>query len=139
MVSVIIGTHGKMSQEILNSAKMICGEQDNVACITFEPGESTKLLFEKYDELFKKLNTSDGVLIMVDLLNGSPFNACVKRAALHENIEIVTGINMPMLLDVVMSREFSNLKELVEIAQNSGTGGIQTLQQILSNDEMEDL
>lgn len=138
MVSIIIGTHGKFSFEILNSAKTICGEQDNVACIAFEPGESIELLQRKYEEKLKELDTSKGVLFLVDLLNGSPFNVCIKRAAVHDDIEVVTGVNMPMLLDVVMSRENLDLKELVDIARNSGVEGIQTSQKILSDDETEE-
>lgn len=126
MISVIIGTHGIFSEEILRSAEMIFGIQENVGTVTFKPGEGIEALVEKYSQLIEKLDSTDGVLFMVDLFGGSPFNAASILAVKQENMEIVTGVNLPMILEVLGSREFSSLSELLEIAQNSGKDAIKT-------------
>lgn len=137
MISVIIGTHGVFSEEILKSAEMIFGAQENVGSVTFKPGEGIDALVEKYNNLINKLDSKDGVLFMVDLFGGSPFNAASIIAMKNSNMEIVTGVNLPMILEVLGSREFSTLPELLKIAENSGKDAVKVLNKNLDNDDDE--
>ena len=137
MISVIVGTHGIFSEEILKSAEMIFGSQENVGSVTFNPGEGIDSLVEKYNNLINRLDSKEGVLFMVDLFGGSPFNAASIIAMKNENMEIVTGVNLPMILEVLGSREFSNLQELVQIALNSGKDAIKILTKNAEIDEEE--
>ncbi|OOM81148.1 mannose/fructose/sorbose PTS transporter subunit IIA [Clostridium sp. BL-8] len=127
MISVIIGTHGMFSEEILKSAEMIFGTQENVGAVTFKPGEGVEALVEKYNMLIKKMDSNDGVLFMVDLFGGSPFNAASLIAVKNENMEIVTGVNLPMILEVLGSRELLSMSELLKVATDSGKDAIKTL------------
>lgn len=139
MISVIIGTHGIFSEEILKSAEMIFGTQENVGAVTFKPGEGIEALVEKYNTLIEKLDSTNGVLFMVDLFGGSPFNAASLIAMKHENMEIVTGVNLPMILEVLGSRDFSNVSELLTIAENSGKEAIKVLTKNLNVDMEEEI
>ncbi|MFW2490846.1 PTS sugar transporter subunit IIA [Clostridium chromiireducens] len=139
MISVIVGTHGMFSEEILKSAEMIFGGQENVASVTFKPGEGVDNLVEKYNKVINELDSKDGVLFMVDLFGGSPFNAASIIAMKHENMEIVTGVNLPMILEVLGSRDFSSLLELLEIANNSGKDAIKVLNKNLEEDLEDEL
>jgi PTS system mannose-specific IIA component/PTS system mannose-specific IIB component len=139
MISVIIGTHGTFSEEILKSAEMIFGAQENVGSVSFKPGEGIENLAEKYNELISKLDCTDGVLFMVDLFGGSPFNAASLIAMKHENMEIVTGVNLPMILETLGSRDFSSLTELLAIAENSGKEAIRVLVKNLETDIEDEL
>ncbi|AQR97990.1 PTS sugar transporter subunit IIA [Clostridium saccharoperbutylacetonicum] len=137
MISVIVGTHGIFSEEILKSAEMIFGSQENIGSVTFNPGEGIDSLVEKYNNLINRLDSKEGVLFMVDLFGGSPFNAASIIAMKNENMEIVTGVNLPMILEVLGSREFLNLQELVQIALNSGKDAIKILTKNVEIDEEE--
>jgi PTS system mannose-specific IIA component/PTS system mannose-specific IIB component len=137
MISVIIGTHGVFSEEILKSAEMIFGSQENVGSVTFKPGEGIDALVEKYNNLINELDSKDGVLFMVDLFGGSPFNAASIIAMKNSNMEIVTGVNLPMILEVLGSREFSTLPELLKIAENSGKDAVKVLVKNFDNDDEE--
>lgn len=140
MIAAIIGTHGMFSEEILKSAEMIFGAQENVGSITFKPGEGIDDLVTRYNELINKLDCSDGVLFMVDLFGGSPFNAASILAMKNDNMEIVAGVNLPMILEVLGSRDFSNLSELLTIAENSGKDAVKVLSKNLQADEeMEEI
>lgn len=139
MISVIIGTHGVFSEEILKSAEMIFGSQENVGSVTFKPGEGIDALVEKYNNLINELDSKDGVLFMVDLFGGSPFNAASIIAMKNSNMEIVTGVNLPMILEVLGSREFSTLPELLKIAENSGKDAVKVLNKNLNNDDDDEL
>lgn len=127
MIALIVSTHGKFSDELVKSAEMIFGSQKNVGVVTFKPGEGTDNLVEKYNNLINELDCTDGVLFMVDLFGGSPFNAASMLALKNSNMEIISGVNLPMLLEVFCSRDFLSLSELVEIAQNAGKDSIKQL------------
>ena len=133
MIAIVLGTHGKFSQEILKSTEMILGEQENVVSITFLPGEGTDVLMKKYEDVMKFLKCEDGVLFMVDLFGGNPFNAASRIVAKKENTDIVTGINIPMLLGVFSAREDSTVDELARIAISSGHTGIKSFKETLKN------
>lgn len=139
MTAIIIGTHGKFSQEILRSSEMIFGKQENVSAVTFEPGEGPDDLVVKYKKELENLDSKDGVLFMVDLFGGSPFNAASRIAAENENMDIVTGINLPMLLEVYGVRDSSNFQELVDTAKNAAKDGIKSLKEVLVQEEDDEL
>ena len=127
MIAIIIATHGKVSEEILKSTEMILGKQENVATITYLPGEGADDLMKKHEDVIKFLRCEAGVLFMVDLFGGSPFNAAIRIAAKGENMDIITGINIPMLLGVFSAREDSTVDELAAIAISTGHIGIKSL------------
>lgn len=139
MTAIIIGTHGNFSEELLKSSEMIFGKQENVGYVTFKPGEGSEDLINKYNELLNTLDTKDGVLFMVDLFGGSPFNAASRIALGKENMDIITGVNLPMLLEVYGSRSFSNLQELVNVAKNSGIESIKIFKEVMNSQEEDDL
>ena len=102
--------------------------------VTFKPGEGVEDLVEKYNKLISELDCTDGVLFMVDLFGGSPFNAASIIAMKNDNMEIVTGVNLPMILETLGSRDFSSLSELLAIAENSGKEAIRVLTKNLETD-----
>lgn len=124
MVAIIIGTHGNISEELIRSSEMIFGKQSNVGCITFKPGEELEELAAKYSVVMDRLYTDDGVLFMVDLFGGSPYNAANMIALKNENMDVVTGVNLPMLIETLGSMSFSNVKELKDIAITAGLASI---------------
>lgn len=139
MTAIIIGTHGKFSQEILRSSEMIFGEQENVSAVTFEPGEGPDDLVKKYKKELEQLDLKKGVLFLVDLFGGSPFNAASRIVSENENMDIVTGINLPMLLEVYGVRDSSNFQELVDTAKNAAKDGIKSLKEVLVQQEDDEL
>ena len=138
MIALIISTHGNFSEELVKSSEMIFGSQSNVGVVTFKPGEGTENLVDKYNKLINELDCTDGILFMVDLFGGSPFNAASILALKNDNMEIVTGVNLPMLLEVFGSRDFSSLSELVAIAQSAGKESIKQFVKEINTDIEED-
>ncbi|MBZ0314511.1 MULTISPECIES: PTS sugar transporter subunit IIA [Clostridium] len=135
MIGVVVGTHGMFSEEIVKSSEMIFGKQENVSSVTFKPGEGVEHLVEKYKKAIEKLDCTDGILFMVDLFGGSPFNAASMIAMNMEKAEIVTGVNLPMLLEVFGSKEFMSITELVNIAEGSGREAIKKLEKSQIDEE----
>jgi PTS system mannose-specific IIB component len=127
-IAIIIGTHGTAAEQLLKTTEMLLGEQDNVAFIDFVPGENAETLIEKYNLKISELDTSGGVLFLVDTWGGSPFNAASRIAVDKENHEVVTGVNIPMLVETFMARDDNpGFDELVALALETGREGVKAL------------
>ncbi len=123
----MIGTHGVAAEQLLRTTEMLIGEQDNVSFIDFIPGENADTLFDKYTQKLTDLDTSKGVLFLVDTWGGSPFNAASRIVNQHENYDIITGVNVPMLVETFMCRDDNpTLSELITVALETGRGGVRS-------------
>ncbi|PHM26399.1 PTS system D-mannose-specific IIA component (Man family) /PTS system D-mannose-specific IIB component (Man family) [Xenorhabdus ehlersii] len=124
----MIGTHGAAAEQLLRTTEMLIGEQENVSYIDFVPGENADTLFEKYNQKLESLDTEQGVLFFVDTWGGSPFNAANRIVIDKDNYEIVTGVNVPMLVEAFMCRDDDpTMEELVAVALETGKEGIRAL------------
>lgn len=127
-VAIIIGTHGTAAEQLLKTTEMLLGEQDNVAFIDFVPGENAETLIDKYNVKISELDTDGGVLFLVDTWGGSPFNAAGRIAVDKENYEVVTGVNIPMLVETFMARDDNpGFDALVALALETGREGVKAL------------
>lgn len=127
-IAIIIGTHGAAAEQLLKTAEMLLGEQSNVAYIDFVPGENAETLIEKYNERLTHLDTSKGVIFLVDTWGGSPFNAASRIVTDKENYEVITGVNVPMLVETFMARDDDpSFDELVALALETGREGVRAL------------
>ncbi|WP_101775768.1 PTS mannose transporter subunit IIAB [Pasteurella oralis] len=128
-IAIIIATHGVAAEQLLKTTEMLIGEQENVATIDFVPGENAETIMTKYQEkLATTLSHCDQVLFLVDTWGGSPFNAANRVAEGQDNMDIVTGVNIPMLVETFMARDDEpSLQELVAIALETGRTGVRAL------------
>ena len=129
MTHIIVATHGKFSEEIVNSAAMVFGEDENCHVVTFLPGEGGEHLVEKYNAIIATLPENEPILFLVDLFGGSPYNAAARVATGRENTDIVTGISLPMLLEVLDAKDSASLAELVETAKEVGVAAVKSFHQ----------
>jgi Phosphotransferase system, mannose/fructose-specific component IIA len=103
MLSVIIVTHGDLASSLIKTSRMIVGKQEGVFAVELKEGDSVEELGKRIREF---LNANEEAIILTDLFGASPTNA--STALLKEYlIEIVTGVNLPMLLDLLMDRDAS--------------------------------
>ncbi|EFX92900.1 phosphotransferase system,mannose/fructose/N -acetylgalactosamine-specific component IIB [Actinobacillus ureae] len=127
MVHLIIAAHGKLALELVNSAQMVYRETDNVHPVIFVPGEGQDTLVEKYEAIIATLQPTDSVLFLVDLFGGSPYNAAARIVAKRPQDDIVTGKNLPMLLEVIdASADAKTATELAITAKEVGHLSVKT-------------
>lgn len=127
-IAIVIGTHGWAAEQLLKTAEMLLGEQENVGWNDFVPGENAETLIEKYNAQLAKLDTSKGVLFLVDTWGGSPFNAASRIVVDKEHYEVVAGVNIPMLVETFMARDDNpSFDELVALAVETGREGVKAL------------
>jgi PTS system mannose-specific IIA component len=132
VVGVLVVAHGEMASGLLDAARMIVGEQEALLGLSLQEMEDVDGLMAKVEEAISQVDTGNGVLVLVDLPGASPFNASARIAMQREGIKVVTGVNLPMLAELLVMREGSSLEELTDIAKEAGISGVRTLTEILN-------
>ena len=130
MVSILIITHGGFGKEIIKSMEMIMGKQDDVYFLGLYPEEDPAVFSVKVKEKIIELNQNGEVLVMVDIFGGTPSNASASNMK-DLKFECVTGVSLPMLIEVALNRSRSSLDELVEMAIMAGTNCVINLRKAL--------
>ncbi|MXP48756.1 PTS mannose transporter subunit IIAB [Pantoea sp. Eser] len=127
-IAIVIGTHGWAAEQLLKTAEMLLGEQENVGWIDFVPGENAETLIEKYQARLAELDTAQGVLFLVDTWGGSPFNAASRIVVDKPDCDVVAGVNIPMLVETLMARDDNpSFDELIAVAVETGREGVKAL------------
>lgn len=128
MIGILLVSHGKMAESMLDSMELIMGGCEQMRSVSLSAGEDFESFRTKVMETIRLLNSKDGVLVFVDLYGASPFNAAVYAAALMEqegiNVRVLAGMNLAMLLETAAMRGSSSLQELTAIAAAAGRDGI---------------
>jgi PTS system mannose-specific IIA component len=124
-------THGKLAQELLETTKIIVGkEMDHVIPITVGWNDDTADIHKTISSAIAKVDQGNGVLILTDMFGGTPSN--ISLSFLSEKVEIITGVNLPMLIKIVNVADRYGLKELSQLIHEQGKKSIYLASEILS-------
>ena len=132
MNSIILMNHGEMAKETLNSAKMILGDQINYPVVSMEPNDGIEGTMSKLEAILETIPQQHHIVILADLLGGTPANVAMMKASVDSRIEVLTGMNLGTVLESFFNLEKVDLGEhLLEI----GRQGIQQPKLEISDDE----
>lgn len=121
MIGLVVTGHANFGTGITSSVNLIAGEQEAYKAVDFLPTYSTEDLTREITKALDELKDCEGVIIFTDLMGGTPFNVSAQLGHGKDNIRIVAGTNLPMLVEIVMSRKFmDNLDELVDSVLETG-------------------
>lgn len=120
MVGILIATHGGFGDGLISGSELLVGKQEKMASMGLYHGDSIEGFEDIMQNHIKILDDGDGVLILVDFIGGSPANTVLKCMRMENKIEALTDINMPMLVEIVSSREGATLTELTELGLDIG-------------------
>jgi PTS system mannose-specific IIA component len=95
MIGVVVATHGKLAEEMIRTAEAVVGKLDHVAAVSVVA--TAPDVRREIEQAIRSVDEGDGVLLVTDLLGGSPTNLCLSFLA-ERKVEVVTGVNLPMLL-----------------------------------------
>lgn len=127
MVHIILACHGDAALGMLSAAEMICGKQNNTTALSLRPGMSAEQFGKLINDAVKQLGLQDEALVFTDFVGGTPSNQALRQLLYKENIEIITGLNLPMLLEAIFSRNEKTAGEMAKHCVNSGIQGIADL------------
>ena len=121
MIGLIVTGHANFGSGMTSSVNLIAGEQESYQYVDFLPTYSTEDLAGELTKALDALKDCEGVIIFTDLMGGTPFNTAAQLGRDKENVRILAGTNLPMLVEVVMSRKFmDDLDGLVDSRLQTG-------------------
>ncbi|XBS70348.1 mannose/fructose/sorbose PTS transporter subunit IIA [Acerihabitans sp. KWT182] len=125
---IMVVAHGRLANEFLATLDMLIGQQIDISAIDFMPGENLECLIKKLDKPVKAVDLAIPILFIVDMVSGSPFNACSFYVKNRKQTKLVAGANIPMLVNLLMDRDdVENIEELSEMAMTTGRNAIKNL------------
>ncbi|WP_019770879.1 PTS sugar transporter subunit IIB [Streptococcus sobrinus] len=131
-IGIIIASHGKFAEGIHQSGSMIFGEQEKVQVVTFMPNEGPDDLYGHFNDAIAQFEADDEILVLADLWSGSPFNQAsrVMGELSDRKMAIITGLNLPMLIQAYTERMMAADAGVDQVAANiikEAKGGIKPL------------
>lgn len=136
MIGILIVTHGRLAEEIRSVAELIVGKIEQCEPISISPNEDMNEAESRIGASLKRLNTGDGVLIITDLFGGTPSN--LSLTFLEEGkVEVLSGVNLPILLSLATGRTNKKLADAAEMALNAGLKNIALASRILCGKQLQ--
>ncbi len=126
MIGGLIVTHGPMAPALIKAAETILGQVTQIYGFS-TTDLSIHDILENIDKIVKEDDWPAETLVMVSLKGGSCWNAAVMAARQHNNIEVISGVNLSMLLSFLTKRDSNSLKDLATLALEDGKRGIDKL------------
>jgi PTS system mannose-specific IIA component len=123
MITIVVITHGQFGQELLRTAQDIAGRQEAVAAISVTPEMGLEAVAQALAETLQRLPSPAGYLIMVDMLGGTPCNTALLKTK-DIPAEVITGVNLYMLLSSFTHRGDMDLKTLAGKVSEDGRRAI---------------
>ncbi len=131
MIGVLITTHSNLGNELIKAAELIRGSLKGIVHVSVDQTKGVEDLKKEISTAIKKLDQGQGVLILTDLFGGTPSN--ISLSFLKEGkVEVITGVNLPMLLKLPDIREGVQLKEFARSIKDYGIKNISLASEILS-------
>lgn len=127
IIGVVVATHGELANAILKTVKMFYSDLENVESVCLESSTNLDEFEKNMLDSYQRVNSGSGVLFLTDLFGGTPANKAMQLVLSENDVECVTGLNLGMLLEVLLSRTTKNLKDLATLAVSSGSVGIEHL------------
>jgi PTS system mannose-specific IIA component len=135
MVGALIVSHGGFAEALISSLQILVGQQKRIRGVSIWPKDREKEIKDRIQQEIAEVNDGDGVVILTDVLGGAAANVSLSFLE-DENVEMVTGVNMPMLLTLSSYRDRMSLKEVGKLVKKSGRRSIILAKRLLESRRM---
>ncbi len=123
MIGAIIITHGGLAASLLEAAELISGKVENIKTVSVKSSDATDSVRSFLTSAVKEVNRGKGVVIFTDMFGGTPTNIALSVLELGK-VEVITGVNLPIILKFINHRGEKTLKELVPLLKEYGQKSI---------------
>ena len=132
MIGILVITHAKLGRELVNAAEFILGKIENIETMSVEGNPELEYLRRTMETSIERLSKDAGVIILTDMFGGTPNN--ISLAFLETGkVEVVTGVNLPMLVKAATARAKNDLATLAKMVGQTGRGAISVAGEILAS------
>lgn len=130
MLGVVILTHGDLAQAFLASAEQVTGKQQQIEALSIHPQDNMEQRRNELLQAIARVNTGKGVIILTDMFGGVASNLAISLLSMPM-VEVIAGINLPMLVRILSKRKDASLSECALAAQEAGQKYIRIATQLL--------
>lgn len=130
MIGLVLVTHGNLAKEFVSAMLHVVGPQEQVASVCIGPEDDMESRRQEILQKVGEADSGDGVVVLTDMFGGTPSNLAISIMD-KAKVEILAGINLPMLIKIASLRKDKSLKETVLGAQEAGKKYINVASQIL--------
>ena len=123
MVGVLIVSHGALAEALISEVQVLIGKLQKVEGVSIQPRESEEEVRDRIREKMAEVDDGDGVVILTDILGGTPTNLSLSFLK-EKRVEVVTGVNVPMLLTLSSYQKGRSLEEICSLVKKSGRRSI---------------
>ncbi|ACR69979.1 PTS mannose transporter subunit IIA [Edwardsiella ictaluri] len=131
MIGLVISGHIHFATGMASAVHAIAGDQPQMRFIDFVESMSTDDLEEALRQAADEVDDGEGVLFLTDLPGGSPCNRALNVLMRREGVEVLAGVNLPMIANAAFERDGATLAELVAVLQEIGASSVQNMRQTL--------
>lgn len=132
MIGMVLVTHGRLAEEFVAALEHVVGPQKNIASVCIGPEDDMEEHRKKMLESINEVDDGSGVALMTDMFGGTPSNLAISVMG-KRDVEVVAGVNLPMLIKFTSVRESAPLAEAVAAAQDAGRKYINVASILLAN------
>ena len=132
MIGLVLATHGSLGEALIASMDVILGEQAQVEPLSLQVEDDIDAATRGLNEAVEKVDIGDGVLILTDMLGGTPSNLSLSLLS-RPGIEVISGVNLPMLLKATQTRQQYGLKDTAVRVKEHARGSIIMASEVLDN------
>lgn len=133
MIGIVLVTHGRLAEELVAAMEHVVGPQDAVATICIGPDDDMEERRGQILDSISKVDDGAGVILLTDMFGGTPSNLAISVIE-KANVEVIAGVNLPMLIKLASVRGESPLKDAAIQAQDAGRKYINIASQLLGQD-----
>jgi len=133
MIGLVIVTHGKLAIELQHAAEHVVGPQDNLETVCIGPDDDMERRRDDIRAAVKRVDAKNGVILLTDMFGGTPSNLAISMLR-DGKVEVLAGVNLPMLIKLAEARQTASLSEAAEKAKDAGQRYIAIASQILAGE-----
>jgi len=134
MIGLVLVTHGKLAVELINAMEHVVGPQENTAAICIGPDDDMERRRADIKKAAGSVETGEGVIILTDMFGGTPSNLAISIME-AQSIEVIAGVNLPMLVKLASIRGTLGLQSAIAKAQAAGRKYINVASQLLNENK----
>lgn len=133
MIGLILVTHGKLAEEFVHAMQHVVGRQDCIATVCIGPNDDMEARRREIADAVNAVDSGAGVIILTDLFGGTPSNLAISLMEAGK-VEVIAGINLPMLIRLAKARTCMPLPKATEAARDAGRNYITIASEFLGQD-----
>jgi PTS system mannose-specific IIA component len=133
MIGLILVTHGRLADQFVEAMEHVVGRQESIVTVCIGPNDDMEQRRAEISAAIETVDTGKGAIILTDLFGGTPSNLAISLLDAGR-VEVIAGINLPMLIRLAGARKSMDVVEAVEAAQNAGRSYITVASELLGPD-----